>query len=61
MSGSVSMNKHVCLKRYEPSNVSVRCGTHFFIYLRILWIPKSQHTLLYKLDMIDNFDITYYI
>ena len=42
MPGSVSMNKHVCSKRYELSNVSVRCGTHFFIHLRILWIPKSQ-------------------
>ena len=45
MSGSVSTNRHVCSKRYEPSNVSVRCGTHIFIHLRILWIPKSQHDL----------------
>ena len=24
MPGSVSMNRHVCLKKYEPNNVSVR-------------------------------------
>ena len=42
MPGSVSTNRHVCSKRYEPSNVYVRCGTHIFIHLRILWIPKSQ-------------------
>ena len=41
MPGSVSTNRHVRSKRYEPSNVSVRCGTHFFTHLRILWIPKS--------------------
>ena len=40
--GSVSSNRHVCSKKYEPNNVFVRSGTHIFIHLRILWIPKSQ-------------------
>ena len=25
--------------------MSVRCGTHFFIHSRILWISKSQHSM----------------
>ena len=45
MPGSVFTNRHVCSKIYELSDVSVRCGTHIFIYISILWIPKSQQVL----------------
>ena len=41
--GSVSTNRHICSKKYESNNVSVRSETHIFIHLSILWIPKSQH------------------
>ena len=34
---SVSTNKHIGSKMYEPSKVSVRRGTHLFIHL----IPKD--------------------
>ena len=47
MSRSVSTNRHVGSKRYEPSNVSIRCGTLFhslkdFVDTKVPTIPHMN-------------------
>ena len=46
MPGNVSTNRHIYSKRYEPSNVSVRCETHFhslknFVYTKVPTLSLS--------------------